>query len=296
MIVNGVNVDDLDDDYGFATNGKTLIIDGDGPAYVAAATVKTVPTGIRRFQTSILEYIFLADCENGQVFLTHEECYKAGRFNILAQKPYQGQRSSGAKPALLQQVREGAYEHGSMNEFEVHMEKVVEADDAMMMLAYVLGESGVMRSDDKDLRMTIYPYYDIKRGIILPSDTFGQLWMEETATQKKCVGHSRKFFWAQMMMGDSADNVKGLLKYKGKNIGPVDTFKLLDPITDIDALCNTVIDAYREINQNPIPEGWLLWMLRSPTDNVWEYFKELNWTPANETFLMDCVRRNWFKS
>jgi len=298
MIINGVDTDALPaDDFAVPSqSGKTLIIDGDGPAYVAAATVKTVATGLRRFQSSILEQIFLADCSDGEVFLTHEECTKAGRFNVIGVKPYQGQRDSGAKPPLLSQVREAAYEDGAMDEFDVHMETVVEADDAMIMLAYHLGEKGVVRSDDKDLRMTPYPYYDIKRGVVMPSDPFGELWIDETPSgQKKLLGRSLKFFWAQMVMGDTADNVKGLLKYKGKNIGPVDAHKLLDPITDIEALANTVIDAYREIDQNPLPEAWMLWLLRHPKDNVWLYLNELPWSAANAKYLAECVRRPWFK-
>ncbi len=295
MIISGVEVDDLDDDFGLPSNGRTLIIDGDGAAYIAAATVKTVPTGLRRFQSQILEAIFLAECESGEVFLTHEECTKAGRFKIKAVKPYQGQRSSAAKPPLLAQVREAAYQEGAMDEFDVHMEHVVEADDAMMMLAYHLGESGVIRSDDKDLRMTPYPYYDIKRGVVLPSDPFGELWIEETDSgNKKLVGRSLKFFWAQMVMGDTADNIKGLLKLDGKNVGLAGAYELLNPLRDIEAVCNTVIDAYRAIDQNPLPEAWLLWMLRNPNDNVWVYFNELPFSAANRAYLDECVRRDWF--
>lgn len=296
MLINGIDTDALGDDYSspMPGTGRTLLIDGDGPAYVAAATVKTVATGLRKFQSQILEQIFLAGCSDGEVFLTHEECTKAGRFTIKGFKPYQGQRKGGEKPALLSQVREIAEQEGAMNEFTVQMEHIVEADDAMMMRSYTLKEGGVIRSDDKDLRMTPWAYYEIKQGCVLPPDPFGYLWIEETATQKKCVGRSLKFFWAQMMMGDSADNVRGLDKYNGKNIGPVDTFKVLDPIGDIEALCNTVIGAYRAIDQNPLPEGWMLWMLRHPADNVWAYFQELPWSKENEAFLADCVGRDWF--
>ncbi|BAN92337.1 exonuclease [Ralstonia phage RSB3] len=295
MIINGVDVDSLGDDFGLPSNGKTLIIDGDGPAYVAAATVKTVPTGLRRFQSQILESIFLAECEQGEVFLTHEESYKAGRFTIKAVKPYQGNRQGGAKPPLLSQVREIAEQEGAMNEFDVHMERVLEADDAMMMLSYALGEKGVMRSEDKDLRMTPWPYYDIKRGVVMPSDPFGELWIEETPSgAKKLVGRSLKFFWAQMVMGDTADNIKGLLKLDGKNVGLTGAYDLLHPLRDIEAVCNTVIDAYRAIDQNPLPEAWLLWMLRHPADNVWRYFGELPFSTANRAYLDECVTRDWF--
>lgn len=299
LVIGGINVDDLADvegeGFALSKNGRTLILDGDGPAYVAAATVKTVPTGLRRFQSQVLEAIFLANCERGEVFLTHETCTKAGRYTIKAVKPYQGQRSSSAKPPLLSQVREIAEQEGSMEEFDVHMERVIEADDAMMMLSYQLGDAGVVRSEDKDLRMTPFPYYEIKRGVVMPADPFGELWIDDSTVTPKLLGRSLKFFWAQMMMGDSADNIKGLLKYKGKNIGYAGTYEVLNPLKDIEAVCNTVIDAYREIDQNPLAEGWLLWMLRSPTDNVWHYFNECPFSKENRRFINDCVARDWFR-
>lgn len=298
LIVNGIDVDELaEDDVGFALakNGRTLIIDADGPAYRAAATVKTVPTGLRKWQSEILEQIFLAECEMGEAFLTHESCTKAGRFTIKAAQPYQGKRSTSAKPPLLSQVREAAWLEGAMDEFDVHMEKVVEADDAMMMLSYQLGDDGVIRSDDKDLRMTPFPYYDIKRGVVMPADPFGELWIDDSTVTPTLKGRSLKFFWAQMMMGDGADYIKGLIKYKGRDCGYAGAFAALNPLRDIEAVCNTVIDAYRAIDQNPLAEGWLLWMLRSPTDNVWHYFNECPFSKENRRFIDECVGRDWFR-
>lgn len=288
--------DDLDSDYGPSTSGKTLILDGDGPAYVAAATVKTLPTGIRRFHQSCLESQFLADCTTTEVYLTHEECYKAGRFNVLATKPYQGHRQSSAKPPLLQLLREAINQEDPPEGVFVHMETVVEADDAMMMKSYQLGNMGIVRSDDKDLRMTPYAYYDITTGTVFQPDPFGRLYIAHTDSgSAKLLGHSLKFFWAQMVMGDTADNIKGLQKLNGKNVGLQGAFELLDPLTEIGQVCNTVIDAYRAIDQNPIPEAWLLWLLRAPDDNVWRYFNELPWTEANRSFLEACATRTWFK-
>lgn len=301
MIVNGIDVDALAEEEGgffnLPSNGLTLILDGDGPAYVAAATVKTVPTGLRRFQSMVLEAIFMAECQMGEVFLTHETSTKAGRYTIKGVKPYQKQRSGSSKPPLLSQVREAAEQDGALEDFTVSMERVVEADDAMMIRAYQLGEKGVIRSADKDLRMTPFPYYNESTGKVMPSDPFGQLWIEHTPSgSAKLCGRSLKFFWAQMVMGDPADNIKGLLKYNGKDVGLAGAYELLNPLTDIEAVCNTVIDAYRAIDQNPYPEGWLLWMLRSPTDNVWHYFNELPFSNENRSYLNECVTRDWFGS
>ena len=39
--------------------------------------------------------------------------------------------------------------------------------------------------------------------------------------------------------------------------------------------------------------GWLLWLTRWHKDNVIQYMRELNLTPANRDFIEDCVLRDW---
>lgn len=296
-MIDGLDPNDLGDEFGGAEPGKVLILDGDGPAYVVAATVKTVPTAVRHYHQKVLQAMFLAGAETAKVHLTHEESLKAGRFLVNAQKPYQGQRASGAKPPLLHLVRRAVCDpENSIADYTAEMHYELEADDAMMMDSYALKEFGIIRSEDKDLRMTPWAYYDIKTGKTFAPDTFGHLYLEFTESgTKKCLGHSLKFFWAQMMMGDSADNIKGLCLYKSQKVGPSTAFDVLDPLKDIHTVANTVIDAYRHIDQNPIPEGWLLWMLRHPGDSFWKYCQEIEWSNFNKEFLQECMTRPWYK-
>jgi hypothetical protein len=298
MNLLGVDLAKLGDQFHGATAGRVLIVDADGPAYVAAATVKTLPTAIRRFQQNILTQMFLAKAESALLHLTAESSLKAGRFNIMAHKPYQGNRTGKDKPALLEALRQAvARPENWLPEYQVTLHHQLEADDGMMQDSYRLKEDGVIWSDDKDLRMTPYPYFEQERASIVVPEGFGNLFLKFTgAGQKKCLGYGRKFFWAQMLMGDTADNVKGVVALNGKQCGPAGAYDYLDPITDESEAANAVIDAYRAINQNPIPEAWLLWLLRWTGDNAWNYFNELQWTPENRTFLDDCVRRNWFNS
>jgi hypothetical protein len=296
MIINGIDLSKLGDQFKGHVQGRTLILDADGPAYVAAATVKTVATAVRRFQQSILTQLFLTKAENAILHLTSSTSHKAGRFNIIAHKPYQGQREGKAKPALLEATRQAvANEANWLKEYTVVMNHIVEADDAMITDAYRLKEHGLIWSEDKDLRMTPYPYWDIKCGCIMHANGFGSLHLEYTpAGQVKLLGYGLKFFWAQMLMGDTADNIKGVIKLEGKLCGPKGAYDFLSSYDTACGTCNAVIDAYRAINQNPIPEGWLLWLLRSPTDTFWIYLNELQWSAANRAFLDDCVRREWF--
>lgn len=296
MIIQGCDTSLLPPQFETRMAGRTLIVDGDGPAYSVAATTKTLPTAIRRYQQNILTDIFLTKAEFARVHLTHEESTKAGRYNIKAAKPYQGQRSGKDKPALLQPLRAAVAEAENwIDEYDVTMHYVLEADDGIIMDSYRLGENGVVKSDDKDMRMTPFAYYEKSKGIILPPDPVGQLWLEYTGSGvPKCLGHSLKFFWAQMLMGDSADYIQGLKKFDGKTIGPVGAYNLLHGISDINEIANTVIDAYRAIQQNPLPEGWLLWLLRWPGDTFWNYLTELDLSPKNRQYVLECSHLDWF--
>lgn len=296
-MIDGLDPNELGDEFGGMTPGKVLILDGDGPAYQVAATVKTVPTAIRHYHQKVLQAMFLADAETAKVHLTHEESLKAGRFCVNGAKPYQGQRASGAKPPLLHSVRRAVTDpQNFIADYTAELHYELEADDAMMMDSYALKEFGVIRSEDKDLRMTPWAYYDIKSGRTFAPDPFGHLYLEFTESgTKKCLGHSLKFFWAQMMMGDNADNIAGLLRYKSAKCGPVAAFEALDPLKDIHEVANTVITGYRYIDQNPIPEGWLLWMLRFPGDSFWRYCQEIDWTAHNKEFLRSCMARSWYR-
>lgn len=296
MVVDGIVLSDLPDEFGDYVPGDVLILDGDLPAYAVAATVKTVPTAVRHYQQRMLQAMFLAECGQLHVHLTHEASLKAGRFMVKATKPYQGQRSSSAKPPLLGSVRQAVSQPENwLPEYDVVMHHMLEADDGMMIQAYQYGEHGIIRSEDKDLRMTPFRYYDIKIGKCFAADPVGHLYIDYTESgSKKLLGHSLKFFWAQLMMGDQADNIAGLQKLHGKNVGLVGTFEFLDPMKDINEIANAVIDQFRAINQNPIPEAWLLWLLRTPDDSFWRYCHELEWSPVNWEFLNECITRDWY--
>ncbi len=295
-MIDGIDPALLGDEFGSYTPGDVLILDGDLPAYAVAATVKTIPTAVRQYQQRMLQAMFLANCAQLHVHLTHEESLKAGRFMVKATKPYQGQRSSSSKPPLLGSVRRAVADPENwLAEYDVVLHKELEADDGMMIQAYHYGQHGIIRSEDKDLRMTPFRYFDIDTGRTFSADPVGHLYISTTAGgTNKLLGHSLKFFWAQMVMGDTADNIKGLQKLHGKDVGYAGAFALLDPLKDIDEIANCVVDQYRKIDQNPIPEAWLLWLLRTPDDSFWKYCLELCWSPANWQFLLDCLHRDWY--
>ena len=295
MIVQGIDTSALPDQFQSAVPGRTLIIDGDGPCYAAAATAKRLDTALRNFQQEILKRMFLAGASDCRIHLTSRDSDKHGRFRVKACKPYQGNRKNKSKPPLLEPLRELVADNSTwLDDYSVLLHRELEADDGMIQDAYRLGENGVICSEDKDLRMTPYPYYEIDRGQVQPSQPVGWVSIKHTPSgTPKLTGQGPLFFWAQMLMGDAADNVQGLTRYKGKLCGAVCAFDVLKDVRCIHDAANIVLDAYREINQNAVAEGWLLWLTRWHKDNVIQYMRELNLTPANRDFIEDCLLRDW---
>lgn len=299
MIVNGIDTSTIPDQFNEFAAGRILILDGDGPCYRVAATVKRLDTAIRRFQQDMLTQMFLTKAQHVRVHLTAHDSLKAGRFNVKGIKPYQGQRKGKDKPSLLEPLREAiTYRENWLPEFSVTLHRELEADDGMMIEAYAYGENSVMWSDDKDLRMTPYPYWERERGVLMPSEPFGYLMMKYTESgTPKCIGQGPLFFWAQMLMGDPADHIQGILRLNGAKCGAVGAYNALHEFEagkDINAVANFVLDAYRKIDQNVIAEGWLLWMHRRHGDSFLHYLSELVLTDENRRFVHDCYGRDWY--
>lgn len=296
----GVDLTSLPDQFEGCVAGRTLILDGDGPCYRAAATTKKLPTAIRKLQQDILTQMFLTKSQFCTVHFTHRTSTKNGRGDILAAKPYQGNRKGKAKPALLEPLRDAMEnrEHW-LPEFTVAMHRSIEADDGMIIQAHQLKEDGVIWSEDKDLRLTPYQYFERNTCTVEGPEPVG--WLAEKYTEEagnlKIIGRSHKFFWCQMLMGDSADNVKGILKFENKLCGPALAYAALKDIHNVPDLANCVVDAYRKIDQNVLAEAYLLWLLRHPHENVWHYLTsdECKLSSENLTFLHDCGQRVWHK-
>ena len=283
----GVDTSDLPDMFA-VTGTKVLILDGDGYAYMAAATVKRLDTACNRLARSILERMFYAGCNSAIVHFTHRTSRKCNRRYLRTVLPYQGQRKGKDKPALLEPLRDEFMKRQHWPDgvtCVMNFEK--EADDAMITDAYLLGDEGIIDSQDKDLQMTPYPYLRNSTGIVEPAEPHG--WIAGTATRYgiKVIGHGPLFFWAQMVMGDAADNVRGLKTLNGAKCGPSAAVKLLGNVKCQHAAANLVLDAYRAIDQNPIPEGLAMWLHRSPGDDFTLYVRQLELSKENSEFITE---------
>ena len=277
--------------------GRVLILDGDGPAYRVAATVKRLDTAVRHFQSAVLTQMAMANCGFCTVHLTHRTCTKNGRMLVRAAKPYQGQRKGKMKPPLLEPLREAMLDNSNwLPEFEVRMHYGIEADDGMIIQAHQLKDGGVIWSDDKDLRCTPFYYYNQETGQVDGFEPHGYVKEKILPSGvRKVIGRGPIFFWAQMLMGDSADNVAGLTRYYGRKIGASGAYEVLKAVRSADLAANIVIAAYEKNCQNVIAEGHLLHLMQHPRQTVEDYMLSFDLTEENAEFVQQCAAEPWME-
>lgn len=132
---------------------------------------------------------------------------KGGRPAQAVQQEYQANRAGKEPPEHLSAVRNyiisDCVSIGHTDQ---------EADDGLAQALYNDPANAVMCSRDKDLRMVPGLHYDMDLAefVEVPAGSYGSLWIDDTKSQKKLVGYGPAFFFAQCLMGDVADNIKGL--------------------------------------------------------------------------------------
>ena len=281
---------------------RVLLYDADGACYQHSAGVARLPTAQSRLEKDILTMMFLAKCSTARIHLTPKGCLKNNRHLLLGVNGYQQNRSNSKKPALLEMLRDSAehyfQDHPTIKVFS-HFD--IEADDGLMMDVYSMN-NGVLVSPDKDLLISPKEQYmtDTGKFIKLPDgERYGWIEKKEWCTpsgkvNSKVVGKGTKFYLAQMLMGDTADGVKGILKLNGKLCGAAGALAALEHIQCEHEAVNIVLDGYRMINQNPLGESEAMWLLRNRDDNSYKYFTENELTTENKQFLDDCYfNRKW---
>lgn len=189
------------------------------------------------------------------------------REQVATSDVYKGNRKS-PKPRYYQPIRDYLYLH--------HNAAIVdgmEADDAIS-IDITKDPSIVCVSRDKDLRQVEGWHYGYPVG---KQAEFPLTWVDhvghlELNTKRKLVGTGLKFFFSQVLTGDTTDNYKGLTK-----VGPVKAYEILGGIDDPDVMYDTVLDMFN--NEQHFKEQCILaWMLRTPEiftlDNIQRGFYE----------------------
>ncbi|QXP44074.1 hypothetical protein [Stappia phage SI01] len=211
--------------------GRVVHIDADFLAYHVSYEKpddpKTKEDMQHNAETAVEHLRKSAAAEKVELHLTPFTSNKGGRFEHAIQRVYQGNRTSDNKPRMLHVMRQWLAQR-----YSGHLWEHCEADDGMASAQYAAIRTGtenlsIIASKDKDLNMVPGLHLDWDTGEIISVDTFG--WVELRRTQSaggskstKLVGYGQKWFWAQMLIGDTADNIQGLPKVVGPILNAVD--------------------------------------------------------------------------
>lgn len=226
--------------------GKVLI-DGDIIAYRAAfSTEQMGASDTRRKVDDLIQFILDSTVLFPEVGLDYV-VYLTGkgnfRDNIAKSHPYKGNRKSVQKPRHLQTARDHME-----SEYQAIISKGEEADDLIAKEAARLDYHACVASIDKDMLQIPCWHFNIVRGDYLKVEPYGGI----------------KFFYTQILTGDTADNIVGLWK-----VGPVKAKKILEDAETEQELWDLVVKAYDGNEDRVIENARLLW-LRREEEEIWQ--------------------------
>ena len=165
------------------------------------------------------------------------------RHDIAKTHVYKGNRKGTEKPKHLQYIRD--YMEGEWGAI-VSVEQ--EADDCLAIAATDLDHDCTIVSIDKDmLQVPCWHYNPVKDVMVKVSETEGL-----------------RFFYSQILTGDSVDNIHGL-----KGVGPKTAELMLEDAWTEDDLWETVVKAYDGDVDRIVENARLLW-LRRYEGELWE--------------------------
>lgn len=308
--------------YPSAIPGRIAHIDADFTAHQVAAETKAEldpidPTPRKSVYdmkcnaySGITHIRKMARAEKAVVHVTRSET-KGNRTEIAKLKPYQGNRDSLNNPEHLELIRDFiatgcAGFTDSLDEIQGIVWSMQEADDGMAQAHFKDPHNTVICSADKDLLMVPGYKLDIRNQSVRWDDSFGWIDLDCSKSAKKLVGVGTKFFWAQCLMGDPADNINGIplvpsaflenVKSKPKKCGPAMAHYLLKDAESDNECFKIVKQCYKLLHENHgyefcdyrdsnvkltptqalLSEMKLLWMRRSPDENdVLDWIKKM---------------------
>lgn len=252
----------------YVEDGETIIRDADFVYQLFDERIESICEGVLNdepptlYLTADQKLIDLVNRRNR--FLGGEELPYLPNFreSVAVTKPYKGTRK-GYKPHHFYNLCMYA-----IDKYDVQIANGIEADDLMSIeqcAALNRGEETVICTRDKDLRMVPGYHYGWPCGKqpefpLTMVDDLG--WLEHNAAKKKVEGVGMKFFYCQMLTGDTVDNIPGVA-----GVGPVAAYKLLCDAESVSECKAIVMAKYKEKYAEKAREYFteqanLLWMLR----------------------------------
>lgn len=283
---------------GEAIAGRVVLIDADVVSYFASYPFDGLPlkAATRRADQRMEQIISECQAESYKGFLTGKNNF---RDYVATLQRYKGNRydKDGKRitkqPMWLQEVRQYL-----IDEWECLLIEGQEADDALGIAQMTSDTETIISSIDKDLWIIPGLHHDMNSGEIIDVDEFGFINLHKG----KLKGVGLKFFYAQMLMGDTTDWIKGLPKITDEikelypnlrkgGCGPTATYKILVDAKTKEECLDRVMQLYNiywkvhsyshwrtgkeypagcETAYNQLREqGQLLWM-RQKEEEMWQ--------------------------
>lgn len=227
MIVNGIDLAGLMEEvkptwqYPPVEKHRVAHIDADFLAYMVSYEKPDDPKTIDDMQHGaeiVVDHLKkLAGAEQVHMHLTPALSNKGGRYEQALLRPYQGNRADKEKPRYLHIMRAWLSEKWPGTQ---HTD--CEADDGMSSMQYAAIARGdrdrsIIVTKDKDLSMVPGLHVNWDTGEITDVDGFGSVYLDKGQLK----GWGTKFFWAQMLIGDKADNTQGLPLLSGRVLNKI---------------------------------------------------------------------------
>ena len=222
-----------------------LLVDGDIIAYRAAySTEDGSPKDAEEKAQNLLYDIFKETLlfplpELYQVYLTGRGNF---RYDIAKSHEYKGNRKAVEKPKYLGHVR-----NYLVDNYNAIVSDGEEADDLISKAATRIGKEAIVASIDKDMLQIPCRHYNFNKREWQEVDEWSGL----------------KFFYTQILTGDTADNIVGLFR-----VGPKKAADMLQGCKTEQDLYEACVKAYDGDIDRVIENARLLW-LRREEDELW---------------------------
>jgi len=222
---------------------RTVLIDGDSIAYMAgwSPTLKDVGVAIDRLMTNILAD---TEADNYEMYIEVWEVKKTNfRMELATTKPYKGTRKKAQKPEFLNESREILRDSWNAN-----LVNGMESEDKVLIRQGQIGyDKSIIAHIDKDLDQSPgfhYNYNHREKYTITPQE-------------------AHKKLWAQVLTGDSVDNIPGV---KGWGKVKAETLVESTPLEDIPVAVARVYAQKGYHYGYLLEQGGLVYLLRSNND------------------------------
>lgn len=226
------------------------LLDGDILVFRIGFTTEDVDEGLMkaRMRESVNKILEAVQATEFKIYLTTDGDPTAFRKQIYPE--YKANRVQ-PRPKLYTEIREHLQAH-----YDAEVCVGIEADDALgIHQSQYLGQNKtIICSIDKDLKQIPGAHYNFVKDIEDFVEPFDGL----------------KYFYTQLLTGDSSDNIKGVWK-----CGPVKAAKILEGAEAEIDLFNRVRDTYQN-DEEMLMNGRVLWIWKQPNDdwrNHWDLLK-----------------------